>query len=66
MHDESRMCSCGHRHTAHEHYRPGTDCSLCPPGACHRFRAAGSPLAGLRELVTVVVRSGRGRRGPDR
>ena len=27
-------CSCGHRKSAHEHYRRGTDCSLC---SCPRF-----------------------------
>ena len=23
-------CTCGHRPAAHEHYRAGTDCALCP------------------------------------
>jgi hypothetical protein len=35
---EPKACRCGHWRQAHEHYRSGTDCSLCP---CPRFRAAG-------------------------
>jgi hypothetical protein len=31
-----RDCTCGHSSQAHEHYRRGTDCGLCP---CVRFRA---------------------------
>jgi hypothetical protein len=34
----AQLCVCGHPKIAHEHYRPGTDCSLCPPGLCDRFR----------------------------
>jgi len=33
-----QLCVCGHPRKAHEHYRPGTDCSLCVPGVCDRFR----------------------------
>lgn len=33
-----QLCVCGHPKIAHEHYRPGTDCSLCPLGVCERFR----------------------------
>lgn len=29
------LCSCGHPRAAHEHYRPGADCSQCP---CREFR----------------------------
>ena len=61
-HDDATPCSCGHRYVAHEHYRAGTDCSLCPPDACHRFRPAGAPVAGLRVLVAAALREGRGRR----
>lgn len=32
------LCTCGHPRTAHEHYRPGTECSLCPLGGCTRFK----------------------------
>ena len=28
-------CRCGHDRFAHEHYRPGLDCALCP---CPRWR----------------------------
>jgi hypothetical protein len=31
-------CVCGHARAAHEHYRQGTDCALCPAGDCPRFR----------------------------
>jgi hypothetical protein len=33
--DPTATCECGHLGEAHEHYRPGTDCSLC---TCERFR----------------------------
>jgi hypothetical protein len=36
--DADRICVCGHPRSAHEHYRRGTDCSLCPAGGCSRFR----------------------------
>lgn len=33
---DQRPCrTCGHPRVAHEHYREGTDCSLCTK--CHRF-----------------------------
>lgn len=41
-------CRCGHSATAHEHYRPGTDCSLCPAGGCGRFRSNASLTDKLR------------------
>jgi hypothetical protein len=34
----SATCVCGHPRSAHEHYRPGSDCALCGPQACPRFR----------------------------
>lgn len=34
------VCVCGHAKNAHEHYRPGTECSLCADGECPRFRPA--------------------------
>lgn len=37
------ICSCGHGRQAHQHYRRGTDCSLC---SCPRFHR--SLLARLR------------------
>jgi hypothetical protein len=30
-----RLCRCGHVPEAHEHYRAGSDCSLCD---CPRYR----------------------------
>jgi hypothetical protein len=35
-----RTCRCGHPLDAHEHYRKGSDCALCPPGTCPRYRRA--------------------------
>ncbi len=35
-----KMCLCGHGGSAHEHYRRGSDCALCAPGSCRRFRSA--------------------------
>ena len=32
------ICVCGHGQEAHQHYRPGTDCSLCP---CPKWRPNG-------------------------
>jgi hypothetical protein len=33
--DLGRPCRCGHGRVVHEHYRAGSDCSLCE---CERFR----------------------------
>jgi hypothetical protein len=33
------LCRCGHDRDAHAHYRGGTECVLCPPGECPRFRS---------------------------
>lgn len=34
------LCQCGHVRDAHEHYRRGSDCSVCSAGDCAKFRAA--------------------------
>ena len=34
------LCRCGHAAAAHEHFRPGTDCSLCLLGRCQQFSSA--------------------------
>lgn len=35
----SDRCRCGHEREAHEHFRRGSDCALCPPERpCDRFR----------------------------
>jgi hypothetical protein len=36
----ARSCRCGHGWEAHQHYRRGSDCSICPRGGCHRYVAA--------------------------
>jgi hypothetical protein len=54
------VCACGHDGEAHEHYRHGRDCALCPPGACGRFRYAGGFKnwlpRGLSALARVSIR----------
>lgn len=35
---DSGVCRCGHTNSAHEHYRPGSECALCGPEVCPRFR----------------------------
>jgi len=48
--DSANSCACGHTASAHEHFRPGSECSLCRSRrACTRFRHA-SP----RAVVTAV------------
>jgi len=42
------VCRCGHQRAAHEHYRAGSDCSLCPPGRCSGYVRRG----GLQDVIT--------------
>jgi hypothetical protein len=32
------LCVCGHPLRAHEHLRRGTECAVCGPDTCPRFR----------------------------
>lgn len=34
------VCRCGHPAAAHLHYRRGSDCALCEPGQCLKYRRA--------------------------
>jgi hypothetical protein len=34
------VCLCGHPKTAHEHFRPGSDCGSCGAAVCRRYRPA--------------------------
>lgn len=36
----SDLCACGHAYEAHEHYRKGTECSICDVRVCSAFSAA--------------------------
>ena len=45
-------CRCGHTRDAHEHYRGGTECSLCPSGECHGYVR----LNGLRDRFSKLLR----------
>ncbi|MEV4704245.1 hypothetical protein [Actinoplanes sp. NPDC049316] len=38
MTTQKAVCVCGHDRGAHEHYRGGTECALCGPEVCPRFR----------------------------
>lgn len=43
-------CRCGHPKTFHQHYRPETECSICP--TCPRYR----PDTGLNwELLATLA-----------
>jgi hypothetical protein len=39
----SEKCKCGHERAAHEHYRSGAECALCPSGACSRYNGPRPP-----------------------
>jgi hypothetical protein len=45
---KSTTCVCGHGGPAHEHYRRGSDCSLCGPRECTRFRSSSGLLGMVR------------------
>lgn len=40
----SDTCECGHVREAHEHYRAGSECSLCDIRTCAEFRAIEVPV----------------------
>lgn len=53
MHRDSgsdRRCRCGHPHTAHLHYRRGSECSLC--SGCSRYRPVGTLVTRIIDLLT--------------
>jgi len=62
---EQAMCVCGHRHLSHEHYRGGSDCSLCLPAGCRRFRSAAGARGLLHLLLSPAARGGTTRRDRD-
>jgi len=41
------VCLCGHGTPAHEHWRPGSDCSACGATGCSTFRRRGGRVRGL-------------------
>jgi hypothetical protein len=47
-----QSCRCGHTRDAHEHYRSGTECSLCPSGECHSYVR----MNGLRDRFSKLLR----------
>lgn len=46
---DAAVCRCGHPRPAHEHYRNGSECSLCD--GCPRYRPQGGLLARLRAAL---------------
>ena len=44
---ELAACRCGHDPDEHRHWRRGTDCGRCGPGACTTYRPAGGTLRRL-------------------
>lgn len=43
-------CVCKHGRDAHDHYRGGTDCAVCPAGACNRYRTNSTARRNFRKL----------------
>lgn len=54
----NEICQCGHARTAHEHYRPGTDCALCGVEVCRSYDGPG-PSWWLRLLPSSRRATGR-------
>lgn len=50
----AEKCQCGHERAAHEHYRSGTECAQCPPGACPRYK--GPRLSWWRKVIPAGFR----------
>jgi hypothetical protein len=55
-HDPGRLCVCGHPRQAHEHYRAGAECALCPDAGCRRFRPAPRARAILLSRTRATLR----------
>ena len=45
-----RACTCGHPYAAHQHYRSGSECSICSD--CHRYRSGGGLVARVIKMMT--------------
>jgi hypothetical protein len=52
-----RNCRCGHERRAHEHYRRGSDCAICKPGICRRYRRTWGRLGLLLARLTSRAHS---------
>jgi hypothetical protein len=48
-------CRCGHAVDAHEHFRPGRDCSTCGPEVCRRY--SGRTSTGLPAVLRLPTQS---------
>jgi hypothetical protein len=47
----SEPCRCGHDRTAHEHFRPGSDCGACGPRSCARY----APARPVRPVLAATL-----------
>ena len=49
------QCRCGHHYAAHQHYRGGSECSLCSD--CMRYRADRAGIVRMVASLTKVLKS---------
>jgi hypothetical protein len=47
-------CVCRHGRAAHEHYRRGTDCGVCGPQQCARYRRRGGRVRRFLRSLGLV------------
>lgn len=47
-------CACDHARVTHEHWRRGSDCGICGPRRCPRFRRRGGALRRLLRRARLV------------
>ena len=48
-------CRCAHAHEAHIHYRSGSDCGICGPDLCAKYRADKHATALTRFPASTVT-----------
>lgn len=48
-------CTCGHERAAHQHFRAGSECALCPANGCTRYRP-GKPVRTALFLFVARLR----------
>ena len=48
-------CACRHARVAHEHWRQGSDCGICGPQACPRYRRQGGALRRFLRRARLVA-----------
>jgi hypothetical protein len=50
-----RLCRCGHRYEAHDHWRRGTECVICGQPGCAQFRWRWWPWALTLAALAVTA-----------